>query len=103
MCRSRRDLSNEYLLAKISVDTAENEPLEVWWKIQFNIHSPPYLGCRVMNRKDIVRLTAQGSPARIRNDDDDEEGDDQEGHREGRHDEEVDDHQGEEASLVDGE
>ena len=25
-CRSRRELSNEYLLAKIGVDTAENEP-----------------------------------------------------------------------------
>ena len=33
--------SNEYLLAKIGVDTAENEPLEVWGKILFNIHSPP--------------------------------------------------------------
>ena len=33
MCRSRRELSNEYLLAKIGVDTAENEPLEVWGKI----------------------------------------------------------------------
>ena len=30
LCRSRRELSNEYLLAKISVDTAENEPLQVW-------------------------------------------------------------------------
>ena len=30
MCRSRRELSNEYLLANIGVDTAENEPLEVW-------------------------------------------------------------------------
>ena len=29
MCRSRRELSNKYLLAKIGVDTAENEPLEV--------------------------------------------------------------------------
>ena len=33
MCRSRRELSNEYLLAKIGVDTSENEPLEVWGKI----------------------------------------------------------------------
>ena len=33
--------SKEYLLAKIGVDTAENEPLKVWRKLQFNIHSPP--------------------------------------------------------------
>ena len=33
MCRSRRELSNEYLLAKIGVDTAENEPLEVLFSI----------------------------------------------------------------------
>ena len=33
--------SNAYLLAKIGVDTAENEPLEVWAKIQFIIHLPP--------------------------------------------------------------
>ena len=26
LCRSRRELSNEYLLAKLGVDTAENEP-----------------------------------------------------------------------------
>ena len=43
MCRSRRELSNEYLLAKIGVDTAENEPLEVWGKIQFSIHFTPYV------------------------------------------------------------
>ena len=30
MCRSWRELSNEYLLSTIGVDTAENEPLEVW-------------------------------------------------------------------------
>ena len=41
LCRSRRELSNEYLLAKIGVDTAENEPLEVWGKIQFIIHLTP--------------------------------------------------------------
>ena len=32
-CRSRRELSNEYLLAKIGGDTAENGPPEVWGKI----------------------------------------------------------------------
>ena len=29
LCRSRRELSNEYLVAKIGFDTAENEPLKV--------------------------------------------------------------------------
>ena len=29
LCRSRRELSNEYLLAKFGFDTAENEPFEV--------------------------------------------------------------------------
>ena len=42
MFRSRRELSKEYLLAKIGVDTAENEHLEVWGKIQFIFHLPPY-------------------------------------------------------------
>ena len=28
-CKPRRELSNEYLLAKIGVDTAENEPCKV--------------------------------------------------------------------------
>ena len=41
MCRSRRELSNEYLLAKIGVDTAENVPLEVWGEnsIHYSLHS----------------------------------------------------------------
>ena len=41
MCRSRRELSNAYLLAKIGVDTAENEPLEVWGEnsIHYSLHS----------------------------------------------------------------
>ena len=41
MCRSQRELFNEYLLAKIGVDTAENEPLEVWGgnSIQYSIVS----------------------------------------------------------------
>ena len=33
LCRSRRELSNEHLPAKIGADTTENEPLEVWGKI----------------------------------------------------------------------
>ena len=43
MCRSRRELSNAYLLAKIGVDTAENELLEVWGEnsIQYSLHSLP--------------------------------------------------------------
>ena len=39
---SRQELSNEHLIAKIGVDIAENEPLEVWGKIKFIIHLPPY-------------------------------------------------------------
>ena len=31
-CRSRQELSNEYLLAKFGVDTAENGPLKVCQK-----------------------------------------------------------------------
>ena len=30
MCRSRRELSNAYLLPKFGLDTAENEPSKVW-------------------------------------------------------------------------
>jgi len=41
LCRSRRELSNEHLLAKIGVDTAENEPFEVWVKIFNIIHLRP--------------------------------------------------------------
>ena len=41
LCRSRRELSNAYLLANIGVDTAENEPLKVWGEnsIQYSLHS----------------------------------------------------------------
>ena len=30
ICRSRPELSNEFLLENLGVDTAENEPLESW-------------------------------------------------------------------------
>ena len=56
MCRSRRELSNAYLLAKIGVDTAENEPLEVWGEnsIGYSLHS--LLRNRVV--ADHIRRTA---------------------------------------------
>ena len=41
-CRSRQELSNKYIFVKIDVDTAENEPLKVWRKIQCILHSAPY-------------------------------------------------------------
>ena len=60
MCRSRRELSNAYLLAKIGVDTAENEPLEVWGKhsIQYSLHSlglPPFAVRGDTTGEDVVR------------------------------------------------
>ena len=42
-CISRQELSNEYLLAKVGVDTAENGPLKVCQKLEQKIrkkHSP---------------------------------------------------------------
>ena len=54
LCRSRRELSNAYLLAKIGVDTAENEPLEVWGQnsIQYSLHSlgSPHPALRELER-----------------------------------------------------
>ena len=40
LCRSRRELSNEYLLAKFGFDTAENEPFKVC--PLFTYRSPRY-------------------------------------------------------------
>ena len=36
-CRSRKELSNEYLLATFGVDTAENGPLKVCQKLEEQI------------------------------------------------------------------
>ena len=63
LCRSRRELSNEYLLAKIGVDTAENEPLKVWRKIQFIIHSPPYSRRPIQRQPQAVWDGSRGQPA----------------------------------------
>ena len=39
--RSRKMQKNDYSIAKFGVDTAENEPLQVWGVIQFNIYFTP--------------------------------------------------------------
>ena len=60
LCRSRRELSNEYLLAKIGVDTAENEPLEVWGKLFNIIQSCPYsAACDLSLSETRPAVTAQ--------------------------------------------
>ena len=73
LCRSRRELSNEYLLAKIGVDTAENEPLEVWGEIFNIIPWCPYRSGREEEEShrmalpqalDVRFLRAPGDPAR---------------------------------------
>ena len=43
MCRSPRELSNEYLLAKFGFDTAENEPCKV---CPLSVYRSPRLGRR---------------------------------------------------------
>ena len=44
-----KKLFNEYLNAKMGVDTEENEPVKVLEVIQFNIQSHPYLALRASN------------------------------------------------------
>jgi len=39
-CRARQELSHEYLLEKIGVDTAENEPLKVCQKLKIRQKYP---------------------------------------------------------------
>ena len=39
LCRSRRELSNEYFLAKFGFDTAENEPIKV---CPLSVYSPDH-------------------------------------------------------------
>ena len=66
MCRSRRELSNAYLLAKIGVDTAENEPLEVWGgnSIQYSLHSLAVPVVLVDDEELVHAMEARGPPRR---------------------------------------
>ena len=67
----------EYLLAKIGLDTAENEPLEVWGKIQFIIHLTPRSQCALKKKEWAERcamraeeIAAVSQAIKILNDDD---------------------------------
>ena len=53
-------LSNEYSLAKIGFDAEENEPLKVWRKILFNIHSPPQMAWEVAG--EVAEMMAEMTP-----------------------------------------
>ena len=66
LCRSQRELSNEYLLDEIGVDTAENEPVEVCGKIQCTIHSPPRPQHRFRPPGRRARGCLAGTAARLR-------------------------------------
>ena len=63
MCRSRRELSNEYLLANIGVDTAENELLKSLGLIQF-ICSFALLGAETI--KDIAGVDPEDFESALR-------------------------------------
>ena len=56
LCRSRRELSNAYLLAKFGLDTAENEPCQVCPTEPFPAgHGNRFgraVGCEVQNRRE---------------------------------------------------
>ena len=57
MCRSRRELSNAYLLAKFGFDTAENEPSKV------RARHPP--GHRFFSRGPHLLEAQDAGPVRV--------------------------------------
>ena len=57
MCRSRRELSNEYLLAKFDFDTAENEPCKICPLSAYR--SPRYLKCKYAHKEGPGLLRAE--------------------------------------------
>ena len=58
MCRSRRELSNEYLLAKFGFDTAENEPCKI---CPLSVYRSPRYEC-TDSTDDMWSITYEGEP-----------------------------------------
>ena len=56
MCRSRRELSNAYLLAKVGFDTAENEPFQV---CPLSAYRSPRCKARVWRAERLASKTEQ--------------------------------------------
>ena len=67
LCRSRRELSNAYLLAKFCFDTAENEPSKV---CAATVHFEPRLGLASPDLESFLALartrSTQVQPQRSR-------------------------------------
>ena len=56
LCRSRRELSNEAVIAKFGVDTAENKPSKVWPAFSFLPRTPPWVKQTAMATFHTLRL-----------------------------------------------
>ena len=64
LCRSRRELSNAYLLAKIGVDTAENEPLDR--KVRKKVRKNPILFANIfLEIWEIAKLPEEVASPRV--------------------------------------
>ena len=61
-CRSRQELSNEYLLAKIRFDIAENEPLKVCWCIHAPL-TPGHKFCSAVSPRAMLTQMRSANPA----------------------------------------
>ena len=64
LCRSRRELSNAYLLAKIGVDTAENEPCKV---CPLSVYRSPRSVVKAMDEADVLRHAVKDIKAKAHN------------------------------------
>ena len=71
LCRSRRELSSEYLLAKFGLDIAENEPIWFWLILVVSSdliliersHPTIRQNCQMVNPGAQVKSGATGSAA----------------------------------------
>ena len=58
-CRSRKTWKNDYLVAIVAVDTAENEPFKVWGWFHSIFHSSPYYRALRLASHQALRLASR--------------------------------------------